>query len=144
MPAVKITQTLTLLFLISLSLFSQERNIIYRGKVFDIIVDELEYFAERESGVMKLRRGFEIKSGERVLVCEDVVTTGGSDFEVIELVKTAGGKFIGVGCIVDRSGGKIDFGTRFASVIKLEVPTFKSKKYDFSLRVRFSEICPKI
>ena len=53
-------------------------------------------FAERESGVMKLRRGFEIKSGERVLVCEDVVTTGGSVFEVIELVKNAGGKLLGV------------------------------------------------
>lgn len=85
-------------------------------------------FAERESGVMKLRRGFGIKPGERVLVCEDVVTTGGSVFEVIELVKKAGGQLIGVGCIVDRSGGKIDFGVRFSSVIKLEVPTFKPEE----------------
>lgn len=85
-------------------------------------------FAEREEGVMKLRRGFEIKPGERVLVCEDVVTTGGSVFEVIELVKNAGGKLVGVGCIVDRSGGKIDFGIRFASVVRLEVPTFKPEE----------------
>ncbi len=85
-------------------------------------------FAERESGVMKLRRGFEIKQGERVLVCEDVITTGGSVFEVIDLVKSAGGKLIGVGCIVDRSGGKIDFGTRFAAVIRLEVPSFKPEE----------------
>jgi len=85
-------------------------------------------FAEREGGVMKLRRGFEIKPGERVLVCEDVVTTGGSVFEVIELVKNAGGKLVGVGCIVDRSGGKIDFGIRFASVVRLEVPTFKPEE----------------
>lgn len=85
-------------------------------------------FAEREEGVMKLRRGFEIKPGERVLVCEDVVTTGGSVFEVIELVKNAGGKLVGVGCIVDRSGGKIDFGIRFASVVRLEVPTFKAEE----------------
>ncbi len=85
-------------------------------------------FAEREEGVMKLRRGFGIKPGERVLVCEDVVTTGGSVFEVIELVKNAGGKLIGVGCIVDRSGGKIDFGIRFASVVRLKVPSFKPEE----------------
>ena len=85
-------------------------------------------FAEREDGVMKLRRGFEIKPGERVLVCEDVVTTGGSVFEVVDIVKDAGAKLVGVGCIVDRSGGKVDFGSRFASVIKLEVPIFKPEE----------------
>lgn len=85
-------------------------------------------FAEREEGIMKLRRGFEIKPGERVLVCEDVITTGRSVFEVVNIVKSAGAKLIGVGCIVDRSGGKIDFGSRFASVIKLEVPMFKPEE----------------
>lgn len=66
-------------------------------------------FAERKDGIMQLRRGFEIASGERVLVCEDVVTTGGSVGEVIKLVLGAGGVVSGVSCIVDRSGGTVTF-----------------------------------
>ena len=66
-------------------------------------------FAERSDGVMQLRRGFEITPGERVLVCEDVVTTGGSVGEVIEIVKRSGGTIAGVGYIVDRSGGAVRF-----------------------------------
>ncbi len=61
-------------------------------------------FAERVEGRMTLRRGFELKSGERVLVVEDVVTTGGSVREVAELVRAAGAEVAGVGVIVDRSG----------------------------------------
>lgn len=66
-------------------------------------------FTERKDGVMELRRGFRIAPGENVLVCEDVVTTGGSVAEVIGLVRTAGGKIAGVAYIVDRSGGKVRF-----------------------------------
>ena len=66
-------------------------------------------FTERKDGVMQLRRGFEIAAGERVLVCEDVVTTGGSVFEVIKIVREFGGRVTGVGYIVDRSGGKVRF-----------------------------------
>lgn len=66
-------------------------------------------FTERKDGTMQLRRGFEIKPGERVLVCEDVVTTGGSVFEVIDVVKKNGGMLMGVGFIVDRSGGSVRF-----------------------------------
>lgn len=66
-------------------------------------------FAERKEGVMELRRGFRISPGENVLVCEDVVTTGGSVSEVIGLVRKAGGKIAGVAYIVDRSGGKVRF-----------------------------------
>jgi orotate phosphoribosyltransferase len=66
-------------------------------------------FAERSEGVMQLRRGFEVRPGERVLVCEDVVTTGGSVNEVIEIVRKAGGRVAGVGYIVDRSGGSVRF-----------------------------------
>jgi orotate phosphoribosyltransferase len=66
-------------------------------------------FTERSEGVMQLRRGFEIRPGERVLVCEDVVTTGGSVNEVIGIVKKAGGVVAGVGYIVDRSGGGVHF-----------------------------------
>jgi orotate phosphoribosyltransferase len=66
-------------------------------------------FAERKEGVMQLRRGFRIMPGENVLVCEDVVTTGGSVSEVISLVRQVGGKVAGVAFIVDRSGGKVRF-----------------------------------
>jgi orotate phosphoribosyltransferase len=66
-------------------------------------------FAERKDGIMQLRRGFGISPGERVLVCEDVVTTGGSVEEVIRIVKEMGGVTGGVGFLVDRSGGAVRF-----------------------------------
>ena len=81
-------------------------------------------FAEREEGSMKLRRGFEIKKGERVLVVEDVVTTGGSVKEIIKLVKGALAKLAGVGYIVDRSNGKTTFNAREFSVLQMEVVTY--------------------
>lgn len=64
-------------------------------------------FAERSEGKMQFRRGFEIKPGENVLVCEDVITTGGSIAEVIELVKNLKGNVVGAASIVDRSNGKV-------------------------------------
>jgi len=82
-------------------------------------------FTERQDGAMVLRRGFSIKNGERVLVVEDVVTTGGSTKEVIDVVKNSGGIVIGVGVIIDRSSDKIDFGVRFESLAKVKVETFK-------------------
>ncbi len=85
-------------------------------------------FSERENNVMTLRRGFEIKEGENVLVCEDVVTTGGSVIEVIDLVKKSGANLIGVGFIIDRSGGKVDFGTDQFSLAKIEVIKFTEKE----------------
>ncbi len=81
-------------------------------------------FSERENGVMKLRRGFELNKGENVLVCEDVVTTGGSVKEVIQLVKESGANLCGVGFIIDRSGGTVDFGTEQFSLAKFEVVKF--------------------
>lgn len=81
-------------------------------------------FSERENGVMTLRRGFEINNGENVLVCEDVVTTGGSVFEVTELVKRSGANLAGVGFIIDRSNGNVDFGTDQFSLAKMEVIKF--------------------
>lgn len=82
-------------------------------------------FAERNDGKMELRRGFAIHPGERVLVVEDVVTTGGSVFEVVDLVKQAGGKLSGIGYIVDRSNGKITFDAKHFSVLQLEVVTYE-------------------
>ena len=84
-------------------------------------MDKRNIFAERQEGKMTFRRGFEVKPGERVLVCEDVVTTGGSVKEVIQLVKDAGGVVVGVGSIVDRSNGKVDFGVPFKAVLPMEV-----------------------
>lgn len=82
-------------------------------------------FAERENGVMNLRRGFDLKENENVLVCEDVVTTGGSVFEVIDLVKAYKAILSGVGYIVDRSGGQVNFGIEQFSLIQMEVIKFK-------------------
>jgi orotate phosphoribosyltransferase len=81
----------------------------------------LNMFAERENDKMALRRGFEIPEGARVLVVEDVVTTGGSVKEVISIVEEKGGIVAGVGVFVDRSNGKIDFGVKMASCISFEV-----------------------
>jgi orotate phosphoribosyltransferase len=81
-------------------------------------------FAEREDKSLTLRRGFTIEKGEKVLVCEDVVTTGGSVFEVIDIVKNLGGEIVGVGFIVDRSNGKVNFGFPQFSTMKLDVKSF--------------------
>ena len=84
------------------------------------------FFTEREDGIMKFRRGFEIKEGMRCLLVEDVVTTGGSIREVIELVQKAGGVVVGLGSIVDRTGGKIDFGVPYKSVIAVDVQSWEA------------------
>ena len=85
-------------------------------------------FSERQEGKMKLRRGFSIDKDEKVLVCEDVVTTGGSVFEVIELVKSYAAIPVGVGFIVDRSNGKVDFGVSQFSCMKMEVKAFQPEQ----------------
>jgi len=82
-------------------------------------------FAERQDGKMRLRRGFQINKDEKVLVCEDVVTTGGSVQEVIDAVREAGGEVAGVFCIVDRSAGKANFGVPLISTLQLSPETFK-------------------
>ncbi|KUO69828.1 MAG: orotate phosphoribosyltransferase [Clostridia bacterium BRH_c25] len=81
-------------------------------------------FAERENGAMTLRRGFEIKPGSRVLVVEDVITTGGSVKEVIDVVRRVGGEVVGVASVVDRSGGRALFDVPFKSAMKFEIDTF--------------------
>jgi orotate phosphoribosyltransferase len=88
------------------------------------MLDVRTIFAERENGVMSLRRGFEMKKGERVLVVEDVVTTGGSVNEIIQLAKNANAKLAGVGYIVDRSNGKTTFNAKTFSVLQMDVVTY--------------------
>src|ERR1043165_2358288 len=81
-------------------------------------------FTERKDGVMQLRRGFSIHPGESVLVCEDVITTGGSVNEVIEIVRELGGSVAGVGVIVDRSGLTVHFGVPFFATMTMNVITY--------------------
>lgn len=84
-------------------------------------------FTERENGVMTLRRGFELLPGQKVLVVEDVITTGGSVKEVLEVVRKLGAEPVGVGVLVDRSGGKVDFGLSHISLLKLQIESFESE-----------------
>jgi len=77
-------------------------------------------FTERENGRMTLRRGFSIGEGENVLICEDVVTTGGSVLEIIGIVKECKANLAGVGFIIDRTNGKVDFGVEQFSLGKVE------------------------
>ncbi|MGE5592234.1 MAG: orotate phosphoribosyltransferase [Betaproteobacteria bacterium] len=81
-------------------------------------------FAEREGGRRVLRRGFAITPGERVLVVEDVVTTGLSVREVLDLVVESRGEVVGVGIIVDRSEGRADFGVRAESLVQVAFETY--------------------
>jgi orotate phosphoribosyltransferase len=81
-------------------------------------------FTEREGGVMTLRRGFALSPGEKVLVVEDVVTTGGSTRETVEAVRRAGGEVIGAGSVVDRSSGAADVGVRRVALLTLDVPAY--------------------
>ena len=82
-------------------------------------------FAERVDGRMTLRRGFEIKDGERVLLAEDVTTTGGSVKEVKQAVELAGGEIVAVTAVVDRSGGTAEFGAPYFSLFQMEVRNFE-------------------
>ncbi|MFX4261470.1 orotate phosphoribosyltransferase [Pelotomaculum propionicicum] len=81
-------------------------------------------FTERENGVMSLRRGFSIEPGERVLVVEDVITTGGSVLEVIDVVRSLGGVVVGAGVLVDRSGGKVDLGVRKEALLVTDAVSY--------------------
>jgi orotate phosphoribosyltransferase len=81
-------------------------------------------FAEREQTALTLRRGFLLVENEKVLICEDVVTTGGSVFETIEIVKSFGAKINGVGFIVDRSNGKVSFGYPQFSALRVNAVSF--------------------
>jgi orotate phosphoribosyltransferase len=82
-------------------------------------------FTERDaSGKMTLRRGFSVAPGENVVVIEDVVTTGGTTREVIDLLKQAGANVLAAGSIIDRSGGQVDLGVPRAALATLEVVAY--------------------
>lgn len=79
-------------------------------------------WTEREEGRMTLRRGFTIRPGERVLVVEDVITTGGSTRETCDALRSAGALVVGAASIIDRSGGRSDVGVPRVALATLEVP----------------------
>jgi len=81
-------------------------------------------FTERENGKMTLRRSFEIKEGEKVLVVEDVTTTGSSTREVMDIVKSRQGKVVGVGVLIDRSGGVVNFGIKTEKLLTIDIKTY--------------------
>lgn len=87
-------------------------------------------WTERQGGVMALRRGFSIREGEKILAVEDVITTGGSLKECIDILKNQRGNIINAASIIDRSGGKADVGVQRISLVELEIPSCKP------------EICP--
>tara|TARA_X000001036_G_scaffold109656_1_gene102748 strand:+ start:2088 stop:2663 length:576 start_codon:yes stop_codon:yes gene_type:complete len=91
-------------------------------------------FAERENGTMTLRRGFTIEENEKVLVIEDVVTTGGSVKEVMDLVLNKKGLVAGVGIIVDRSNGAVDLHQNQISLVSLEVESYSDEDMPLSLK----------
>lgn len=83
-------------------------------------------FAERENGEMTLRRGFAIEKGTKVVVVEDVVTTGGSVKEVVKLVQSMGAEVVAVASLVDRSNGAVDFGVKYVNLISMEVVSYEA------------------
>ena len=85
-------------------------------------------FAEREDGVMRLRRGFTVASAERCVVVEDVMTTGGSIREVVTCVEALGARVIGVGSLIDRSGGGANFPVKRAALATVKATTWKPEE----------------
>jgi orotate phosphoribosyltransferase len=85
-------------------------------------------FCERQDGALTLRRGFVIAESDRVLVVEDVLTTGGSTRETMQVAKAAGGHVVGAASIVDRSNGTATFDVPFASLLAIDLPTYEPDK----------------
>jgi orotate phosphoribosyltransferase len=83
-------------------------------------------FVEREAGVFKLRRGFTIEPGARVLMVEDIITTGLSSRECLAAIGEHPGKIVGAACLIDRSGGKADIGAPRVALATLDIPAYAS------------------
>jgi orotate phosphoribosyltransferase len=90
-------------------------------------------FAERQDGRLTLRRGFSIDPGERVLVVEDVVTTGGATRETMDVARESGGTVVGAGAIINR-GGDVDLGVPFSALAEVSFPTWREEDVPAWLR----------
>jgi orotate phosphoribosyltransferase len=106
------------------------------------LLNKRSIFTERDNKEMTLRRGFILNKGEKVLVCEDVVTTGGSVFEVIEIVKMFGAEVVGIGSIVDRSNGKVDFGFPFFPSLRLNAVSYSADECELCKEGKFELVKP--
>ena len=89
------------------------------------ILDKETIFAERVNGKFELRRGFNIKKDQKILIVEDVITTGKSSLECADMINKLNGKVIGYACIIDRSNDKSLIKKSFVSQIKINIPTYK-------------------
>jgi len=106
-------------------------------------LDVRSIFAERVDGVMNIRRGFEIKKGERVLMCEDIITTGGSAMEAARVVKSLGGEIVGVAALANRGFCRrqnSDVTTKPNCRLPQDVPFFALA--DFTFEMYSPEECP--
>jgi orotate phosphoribosyltransferase len=92
------------------------------------ILNKQTIFSERVNGEFKLRRDFKIKKGIKVLIVEDVITTGKSSLECSKLVKENNASIIGYACIIDRSNGKSEIEDKIISQVELDIPTYKKDK----------------
>ena len=97
------------------------------------ILDKETIFSERINGEFKLRRDFLIKKNNKVLIIEDVITTGKSSLECSELVSAAGAKIVGYACIIDRSKGQSAIKEKIVSQIELDIPTYTKDNLPKSL-----------
>ena len=90
-------------------------------------------FVERPTGTFELRRGFTLEPGQKVLLVEDVVTTGLSSREAMKAIEEAGGEVIAAAALVDRSGGQADLGVPFFPMIRLDVPSYEADRLPAAL-----------
>ena len=97
------------------------------------ILNKETIFSERVNGIFKLRRDFLIKKDKKVLIVEDVITTGKSSLECSKLVNLAGAEIVGYACIIDRTKGESDIKDKIVSQIKLDIPTYTKDNLPESL-----------
>ncbi len=93
-------------------------------------------FTERVNGLFELRRGFEIKKGQKVLIVEDVITTGKSSLECSSLIEKFGGEIIGYACLIDRSNGKSKIDKEIISQVEIEIATYKPEEIPEQLKLK--------
>ena len=99
------------------------------------ILNKETIFCERVKGKFTLRRGFEIKKGSKVLIIEDVITTGKSSMECVKLIKKSKAKLVGFACIIDRSNQKsLKIKSKIVSHLKINVPAYKKNQIPFDLK----------
>ena len=98
------------------------------------LLNKRTIFSERVNGEFKLRRDFKIEKGNKVLIVEDVITTGKSSLECSKLVSSSGAEIIGYACIIDRSNGQSNIKDKIISQVQLNIPTYKKEDLPIELQ----------